>query len=47
VLRSFADHLVIDDRDLIQVTVCADAQEVIAHIAGNEPRRARVAGPRG
>jgi len=47
VLRSFADHLVIDDRDLIQVTVCTDAQEVIAHIAGNEPRRARVAGPRG
>jgi len=47
VLRSFADHLVIDDRDLIQVTVCAGAQEVIAHIAGNEPRRPRVAGPRG
>ena len=47
VLRSFADHLVIDDRDLIQVTVCTDAQEVIAHIARNEPRRPRVAGPRG
>ena len=47
VLRSFAEHLVIDDRDLIQVTVCADAREVIARIAGNEPRRPRVAGPRG
>jgi predicted Rossmann-fold nucleotide-binding protein len=47
VLRSFADHLVIDDRDLVQVTVCADAQEAIAHIAMNEPRQPRVAGPRG
>ena len=45
VLRSFADHLVIDDRDLIQVTVCSDAREAIAHIARNEPRRPRVAGP--
>jgi predicted Rossmann-fold nucleotide-binding protein len=47
VLRSFAGHLVIDDRDLVQVTVCADAREAIARIAGNEPRRPRVAGPRG
>jgi uncharacterized protein (TIGR00725 family) len=47
VLRSFAEHLVIDDRDLIQVTVCADAQEAIAHIASKEPRLPRVAGPRG
>jgi uncharacterized protein (TIGR00725 family) len=47
VLRSFADHLVIDERDLVQVTVCADAQEVVAHIAGQEPRLPRVAGPRG
>jgi uncharacterized protein (TIGR00725 family) len=47
VLRSFADHLVIDDRDLIQVTVCADARQVIEHIAGKEPRQRRVAGPRG
>jgi len=51
VLRSFADHLVIDDRDLIQVTVCADAQQAIEHIASKEPRRSRppgrVAGPRG
>jgi len=47
VLRSFAEHLVIDDRDLVQVTVCADAQEAIAHIAGQEPRLPRVAGPRG
>lgn len=47
VLRSFAEHLVIDDRDLVQVTVCADAREAVARIAGNEPRRPRVAGPRG
>ena len=52
VLHSFAQHLVIDDRDLIQVTVCADAQEAIAHIAGKEPRLpgragARAAGPWG
>jgi len=47
VLRSFADHLVIDHRDLVQVTVCADAQEAIAHIAGSEPRLPRVTGPRG
>ena len=47
VLRSFAAHLIIDDRDLAHVTVCADPHQVIAHIAGNEPRRARVAGPRG
>jgi predicted Rossmann-fold nucleotide-binding protein len=47
VLRSFADHLVIDERDLVQVTVYANAQEVIAHIAQNEPRQPRVAGPRG
>lgn len=47
VLRSLADHLVIDDRDLIQVTVCADARQAIEHIAGKEPRQHRVAGPRG
>ena len=46
-LRSFAEHLIIDDRDLVQVTVFADAQEVIAHIVRNEPRRPRVAGPHG
>jgi len=27
--------------------VCADPQEVIAHIARNEPRQPRVAEPRG
>jgi uncharacterized protein (TIGR00725 family) len=47
VLRSFGEHLVIDDRDLIQVTVCAAASEVIAHILSKEPRQPRVAGPRG
>ena len=47
VLRSFEEHLVIDDRDLAQVAIYADPQQVIAHIAGNEPRQPRVAGPRG
>lgn len=46
VLRSFTDHLVIDDRDLVQVTLCADAQEAIAHIVSKEPRLPRMAGPR-
>jgi predicted Rossmann-fold nucleotide-binding protein len=47
VLRAFADHLVIDDRDLAQVNVYAAAEEVIAHIAATEPRQPRVAEPRG
>ena len=50
VLRSLADHLVIDDRDLVQVTVCADPQEVIAHIATKRAAaaaRGRAAGLRG
>jgi predicted Rossmann-fold nucleotide-binding protein len=47
VMRAFADHLVIDDRDLAQVNVYAEADEVIAHIAAAEPRQPRVAGPRG
>jgi uncharacterized protein (TIGR00725 family) len=47
VLRSLTDHLVIDDRDLVQVTVCEDPRQVIAHIASNEPRQPRAAGPRG
>ncbi len=47
VLRSITDHLVIDDRDLAHVTVCADPHQVIAHIANNRPGRPRAAGPRG
>jgi predicted Rossmann-fold nucleotide-binding protein len=47
VLRSFAAHLVIDDRDLAHVTVCDDPHQVIAHIANNQPGRPRAAGPRG
>ena len=50
VLRSLADHLVIDDRDLAYVTVCADPQEVIAHIATKRAAaaaRGRAAGLRG
>ncbi len=47
VLRALAAHLVIDDRDLAQVTVCADPRQAIAHIAANPRGRPRVAGPRG
>lgn len=47
VLGAFADHLVIDQRDLAQIAVCADPQQVIEHIARNRPRQPRVAGPRG
>lgn len=47
VLRAFADHLVIDDRDLAQINVYPEAGQVIAHIAATEPRQPRAAGPRG
>jgi len=47
VLRALAAHLVIDDRDLAQVTVCADPHQAIAHIAAHPRGRPRVAGPRG
>ena len=47
VLQSLALHLVIDDRDLALVTICADAQIVIAHISQTRSRRQRAASPRG
>jgi uncharacterized protein (TIGR00725 family) len=47
VLRAVAAHLVIDERDLAQVTVCADAEEAAAHIARTGPRRRRASHPRG
>jgi len=47
VLRSLAEHLVIDARDLAYATVCADPDQAIARIAANQPRRPRAAGPRG
>ena len=47
VLRSLADHLVIDDRDLDLLTICTDPEQAIAHIAENRPGRRRAAGPRG
>jgi uncharacterized protein (TIGR00725 family) len=47
VLRAFADHLVIDDRDLAYVTVCPDPEQAIAHIARSRPRQPRAARPRG
>jgi uncharacterized protein (TIGR00725 family) len=47
VLRSLAGHLVVDDRDLAQVTICADSRHAIAHIAENRSGRQRATGPRG
>ena len=50
VLQSLASHLVIDDKDLSLVTICADPQLAIAHIARMTQTRARqqrVASPRG
>ena len=47
VLRSLAEHLVIDERDLAHVTVCADPHQAIAHIAGNRAGPPRAAAPRG
>ena len=39
VLQSLASHLVVNDRDLALVTICADPQQVIAHIAQDRSRR--------
>jgi predicted Rossmann-fold nucleotide-binding protein len=47
VLRAVAAHLIIDDRDLAHVTVCAGAEEAAAHIAGTHPRKPRSARPAG
>jgi hypothetical protein len=44
---AFAEHLVIDARDLAYATVCADLDQAIAHIAANHPGRPREAAPRG
>ncbi|HUB41973.1 MAG TPA: LOG family protein [Streptosporangiaceae bacterium] len=47
VLESLAAHLAIDERDLALVTICADTQLVIAHIAQNHAHGHRTASPRG
>jgi predicted Rossmann-fold nucleotide-binding protein len=47
VLASLTAHLTIDDRDLALVTVCPDAEAVVAHIAQTRPGRPRAAAPRG
>ncbi len=39
--------MAIDDRDLAQINVYAEPDQVIVHIAATEPRQPRVAGPRG
>ncbi len=47
VLGSLAAHLVIDDRDLELVTICADPERAIARIATTQSGRPRAASPRG
>jgi hypothetical protein len=47
VLRAFATHLVIDDRDLAHVTISADPAQAVAHIAWARSRRQRSASPLG
>jgi hypothetical protein len=47
VLASLTAHLTADDRDLALVTVCADAEAVVAHIAQTRTGRQRAADPRG
>jgi hypothetical protein len=47
VLRSLADHLLIDARDLAYATVCADPDQAIARIAANQQGRPRATAPRG
>jgi hypothetical protein len=47
VLQSLAAHLIVDDRDLALVTICAEPQLVVAHIAAARSRRQGAASPRG
>jgi uncharacterized protein (TIGR00725 family) len=50
VLQSLASHLVVDDRDLALVTICADPRLAIAHlehISRTSSRRQGAASPRG
>ena len=47
VLQAMAAHLVIDDRDLACVTICADPEQAVAHIARGRPSDRRPGRPRG
>jgi uncharacterized protein (TIGR00725 family) len=47
VLQTLALHLAIDDRDLALVTICADPQVAVTHIAQAPSRRYRAARPLG
>jgi hypothetical protein len=47
VLDAVAGHLVIDDRDMAHVAVCAGPEEAIAHIAGAVSRQRRASRARG
>jgi uncharacterized protein (TIGR00725 family) len=46
-LRELPAHLVIDERDLAHVTVCADPEQAIAHIAAGKRTERPAAQPRG
>jgi uncharacterized protein (TIGR00725 family) len=47
VLQAVAAHLVVDDRDLARVTVCADPEEAATHIARTARRQPRAPRPLG
>lgn len=47
VLDAVAGHLVIDDRDMAHVAVCACPEEAVAHIAGTGGERRRAGWSRG
>jgi predicted Rossmann-fold nucleotide-binding protein len=47
VLQVIAAHLVIDDRDIACVTICADAEAAAAHVAGRRPAARPPGRPRG
>jgi hypothetical protein len=46
-LRELPAHLVIDERDLAHVTVCADPEQAIEHIAAGKRAERPAARPRG
>ncbi|HEY2079440.1 MAG TPA: LOG family protein [Streptosporangiaceae bacterium] len=47
IVESLAAHLVINERDLALVTICADPQLAVSHIVQNHSHRRRTASPRG
>ena len=47
VLRALATHLVVEEHDLARVTICADADMAVAHIASSRSKSRPPAQPRG